>query len=173
MRTIFIFKMAAICLCLVRAFLQIRNVCLGLCGWPYHWWYSYSVYHGLSVWWYSRCTLIAILEHLDTYRRSTRSYLFTLKTGFTFCRVSWDSYWQAYSTVDSGKSILFVLVLVITTYHISHYVSNNGTLIYSILVSNLNSISTVAWEDFVSQIPIFKGASEKNQLWCIKSISKS
>ncbi|KAL4149245.1 hypothetical protein QTP88_003227 [Uroleucon formosanum] len=41
----------------------------------------------------------------------------------------------------------------------------------SILVSNLNSISTVAWEDFVSQIPIFKGASEKNQLWCIKSIS--
>jgi Na+/proline symporter len=41
----------------------------------------------------------------------------------------------------------------------------------SILVSNLNSISTVAWEDFISQIPIFKGASEKNQLWCIKSIS--
>ncbi|XP_026808773.1 sodium-coupled monocarboxylate transporter 2 isoform X2 [Rhopalosiphum maidis] len=41
----------------------------------------------------------------------------------------------------------------------------------SILVSNLNSISTVAWEDFVSQIPIFKGASEKNQLLCIKSIS--
>ncbi|XP_008178360.1 sodium-coupled monocarboxylate transporter 2 isoform X2 [Acyrthosiphon pisum] len=41
----------------------------------------------------------------------------------------------------------------------------------SILVSNLNSISTVAWEDFVSQIPIFKGATEKNQLWCIKSIS--
>ncbi|XP_022178671.1 sodium-coupled monocarboxylate transporter 2 isoform X2 [Myzus persicae] len=41
----------------------------------------------------------------------------------------------------------------------------------SILVSNLNSVSTVAWEDFISQIPIFKGASEKNQLWCIKSIS--
>ncbi|XP_015375420.1 PREDICTED: sodium-coupled monocarboxylate transporter 2 [Diuraphis noxia] len=41
----------------------------------------------------------------------------------------------------------------------------------SILVSNLNSISTVAWEDFISQIPIFKGASEKNQLYCIKSIS--
>ncbi|XP_060880512.1 sodium-coupled monocarboxylate transporter 2-like isoform X1 [Metopolophium dirhodum] len=38
------------------------------------------------------------------------------------------------------------------------------------IVSNLNSISTVAWEDFVSQIPIFKGASEKKQLWCIKSI---
>ncbi|CAH1708486.1 unnamed protein product [Aphis gossypii] len=41
----------------------------------------------------------------------------------------------------------------------------------SILVSNLNSISTVAWEDFVSQIPVFKGASEKNQLICIKSLS--
>ncbi|KAF0770336.1 sodium-coupled monocarboxylate transporter 2 isoform X2 [Aphis craccivora] len=41
----------------------------------------------------------------------------------------------------------------------------------SILVSNLNSISTVAWEDFVSQIPVFKGASEKNQLLCIKSLS--
>ncbi|KAL5234454.1 hypothetical protein ACI65C_001864 [Semiaphis heraclei] len=41
----------------------------------------------------------------------------------------------------------------------------------SILVSNLNSISTVAWEDFISQIPIFKNASEKNQLYCIKSIS--
>eukprot|EP00102_Acyrthosiphon_pisum_P021075 XP_016658285.1 PREDICTED: sodium-coupled monocarboxylate transporter 2-like [Acyrthosiphon pisum] len=39
------------------------------------------------------------------------------------------------------------------------------------IVSNLNSISTVAWEDFVSQIPIFKGTSEKNQLWCIKIIS--
>jgi len=167
--------MAAICLCLVRAFLQIRNVCLGLCGWPYRWWYSSSVYRGLSAWWYSRYTPIAILEHFDIYRRSTRSYLFTLKTDFTFCRDSWDSYWPAYSTVDSGKSILSVLLLVLTTsYHISSYVFNNGTIsICSILVSNLNSISTVAWEDFISQIPIFKGASEKNQLWCIKSISKS
>lgn len=42
----------------------------------------------------------------------------------------------------------------------------------SIFVSNLNSLSTVAWEDFVSQIPIFKGINEKNQLWCIKGISE-
>ncbi|XP_025421266.1 sodium-coupled monocarboxylate transporter 2 isoform X2 [Sipha flava] len=41
----------------------------------------------------------------------------------------------------------------------------------SILVSNLNSLSTVAWEDFISQIPIFKNTSEKNQLRCIKIIS--
>ncbi|XP_050535997.1 sodium-coupled monocarboxylate transporter 2 isoform X2 [Daktulosphaira vitifoliae] len=41
----------------------------------------------------------------------------------------------------------------------------------SIFVSNLNSVSTVAWEDFVSQIPIFKRISETKQLWCIKAIS--
>ncbi|XP_050427927.1 sodium-coupled monocarboxylate transporter 2 isoform X2 [Adelges cooleyi] len=41
----------------------------------------------------------------------------------------------------------------------------------SLFVSNLNSISTVVWEDFVSQIPFFKRISETKQLWCIKGIS--
>ncbi|VVC34916.1 Sodium/solute symporter [Cinara cedri] len=52
--------------------------------------------------------------------------------------------------------------------HLVKLMRNNFNFIF---VSNLNSISTVAWEDFVSQIPIFKGATEINQLWCIKGIS--
>ncbi|XP_032523465.2 sodium-coupled monocarboxylate transporter 2 [Danaus plexippus] len=44
----------------------------------------------------------------------------------------------------------------------------NGAL--SFLVSNMNSLSTVTWEDFVSEAPAFKGISNKQQLTVIKII---
>lgn len=44
----------------------------------------------------------------------------------------------------------------------------NGAL--SFLVSNVNSLSTVTWEDFVSAAPAFKGISDKQQLMIIKII---
>ncbi|XP_028037030.1 sodium-coupled monocarboxylate transporter 1 [Bombyx mandarina] len=44
----------------------------------------------------------------------------------------------------------------------------NGAL--SFLVSNVNSLSTVTWEDFVSAAPSFKGISDKQQLTIIKII---
>ncbi|XP_041985354.1 sodium-coupled monocarboxylate transporter 1 [Aricia agestis] len=44
----------------------------------------------------------------------------------------------------------------------------NGAL--SFLVSNVNSLSTVTWEDFVSAAPAFKGISDKQQLTIIKII---
>ncbi|XP_075986730.1 sodium-coupled monocarboxylate transporter 1 [Anticarsia gemmatalis] len=44
----------------------------------------------------------------------------------------------------------------------------NGAL--SFLVSNVNSLSTVTWEDFVSAAPAFKGISDKQQLTVIKII---
>ncbi|XP_072936130.1 sodium-coupled monocarboxylate transporter 1 [Epargyreus clarus] len=44
----------------------------------------------------------------------------------------------------------------------------NGAL--SFLVSNVNSLSTVTWEDFVSAAPAFKGISDQQQLTIIKVI---
>ncbi|XP_062535647.1 sodium-coupled monocarboxylate transporter 1-like isoform X3 [Armigeres subalbatus] len=44
----------------------------------------------------------------------------------------------------------------------------NGAL--SLNVSNLNSLATVTWEDFLSQLPRFKGISDKQQLTIIKFI---
>ncbi|XP_026729219.1 sodium-coupled monocarboxylate transporter 1 [Trichoplusia ni] len=44
----------------------------------------------------------------------------------------------------------------------------NGAL--SFLVSNVNSLSTVTWEDFISFAPAFKGISDKEQLTVIKII---
>ncbi|KAL4711556.1 hypothetical protein ACJJTC_003573 [Scirpophaga incertulas] len=44
----------------------------------------------------------------------------------------------------------------------------NGAL--SFLVSNVNSLATVTWEDFVSAAPAFKGISDKQQLTIIKII---
>ncbi|XP_045780748.1 sodium-coupled monocarboxylate transporter 1 isoform X2 [Maniola jurtina] len=44
----------------------------------------------------------------------------------------------------------------------------NGAL--SFLVSNVNSLSTVTWEDFVSAAPAFRGISDKQQLTIIKII---
>ncbi|XP_068625617.1 sodium-coupled monocarboxylate transporter 1 [Battus philenor] len=45
----------------------------------------------------------------------------------------------------------------------------NGAL--SFLVSNINSLATVTWEDFVSTAPPFKGISDKKQLTIIKIIA--
>lgn len=45
-------------------------------------------------------------------------------------------------------------------------------LIPSLLVSNLNSLATVVWEDFVSQLPQMKGLCESNQLKIIKLLGK-
>ncbi|XP_075224836.1 sodium-coupled monocarboxylate transporter 1 isoform X2 [Lycorma delicatula] len=42
----------------------------------------------------------------------------------------------------------------------------NGAL--NLCVSNLNSISTVLWEDFISQLPSMKGLSDRKQLMVIK-----
>lgn len=39
------------------------------------------------------------------------------------------------------------------------------------MVSNLNSLATVCWEDFVSQLPRFKGLSDKQQLRIIKIVT--
>ncbi|XP_021713419.1 sodium-coupled monocarboxylate transporter 1 isoform X1 [Aedes aegypti] len=44
----------------------------------------------------------------------------------------------------------------------------NGAL--SLNVSNLNSLATVTWEDFLSPLPRFKGISDKQQLTIIKFI---
>ncbi|XP_028165675.1 sodium-coupled monocarboxylate transporter 1 isoform X3 [Ostrinia furnacalis] len=44
----------------------------------------------------------------------------------------------------------------------------NGAL--SFLVSNVNSLATVTWEDFVSAAPPFKGIADKQQLTVIKII---
>lgn len=44
----------------------------------------------------------------------------------------------------------------------------NGAL--SLNVSNVNSLATVTWEDFVSRLPNFKGYTDKQQLSVIKSI---
>ncbi|KAJ0170986.1 hypothetical protein K1T71_013758 [Dendrolimus kikuchii] len=44
----------------------------------------------------------------------------------------------------------------------------NGAL--SFLVSNVNSLATVTWEDFVSAAPMFKGTTDKQQLRIIKII---
>jgi len=46
-------------------------------------------------------------------------------------------------------------------------------LIYSLTVSNLNSLATVTWEDFISQIPQFRSFTDKRQLLLIKVIGKS
>uniref|UniRef100_A0A0A1WZ32 Sodium/iodide cotransporter n=2 Tax=Zeugodacus cucurbitae TaxID=28588 RepID=A0A0A1WZ32_ZEUCU len=45
----------------------------------------------------------------------------------------------------------------------------NGALCMT--VSNLNSVATVCWEDFISQIPQFKGLSDKKQLFTIKILA--
>lgn len=42
----------------------------------------------------------------------------------------------------------------------------NGAL--SLMVSNLNSLATVLWEDFVSQLPRMKGLSDRKQVLIIK-----
>lgn len=44
----------------------------------------------------------------------------------------------------------------------------NGAL--SLAVSNLNSLATVTWEDFISQIPQFRSFTDKRQLLVIKLI---
>ncbi|PNF39682.1 hypothetical protein B7P43_G05669 [Cryptotermes secundus] len=44
----------------------------------------------------------------------------------------------------------------------------NGAL--SLAVSNLNSLATVTWEDFISQIPQFRSFTDKRQLLVIKFI---
>ncbi|XP_017105011.1 sodium-coupled monocarboxylate transporter 2 [Drosophila bipectinata] len=45
----------------------------------------------------------------------------------------------------------------------------NGAL--CMMVSNLNSLATVCWEDFISQFPRFKGLSDKQQLRILKLIT--
>ncbi|XP_067619577.1 sodium-coupled monocarboxylate transporter 1 [Eurosta solidaginis] len=45
----------------------------------------------------------------------------------------------------------------------------NGAL--CMMVSNLNSLATVCWEDFVSQLPQFKGLNDKQQLFILKIIT--
>lgn len=42
--------------------------------------------------------------------------------------------------------------------------------IYSINVSNINSVATVTWEDFLAPMPRFRSMKEKNQLPMIKIV---
>lgn len=51
---------------------------------------------------------------------------------------------------------------------------NNGfpCLFLSLMVSNLNSLATVLWEDFVSQLPTMKGLSDRKQVLIIKLLGK-
>ncbi|XP_076265749.1 sodium-coupled monocarboxylate transporter 1 [Rhynchophorus ferrugineus] len=44
----------------------------------------------------------------------------------------------------------------------------NGAL--SLNVSNINSLATVAFEDFIRPLPCIKGMKDSKQLWCIKVI---
>ena len=44
--------------------------------------------------------------------------------------------------------------------------------IFSLVVSNLNSLATVTWEDFLSQVPQFKSFNDRQQLFAIKAMSK-
>lgn len=39
------------------------------------------------------------------------------------------------------------------------------------MVSNVNSLATVTWEDFVSHAPAFRGLDDTKQLIVIKSIA--
>lgn len=41
---------------------------------------------------------------------------------------------------------------------------------YSLAVSNTNSLATVTWEDFVSHIPAFRNVADRKQLYAIKSL---
>lgn len=43
---------------------------------------------------------------------------------------------------------------------------------FSLMVSNLNSLATVLWEDFVSQLPPMKGLNDKKQVLIIKLLGK-
>lgn len=43
----------------------------------------------------------------------------------------------------------------------------------SIYVSTLNSVATVSWEDFIAQIPVFRGFSDFKQLCAIKVLGVS
>lgn len=45
----------------------------------------------------------------------------------------------------------------------------NGAL--NLVVSNLNSLATVTWEDFLSQVPQFKSFDDRQQLLAIKTMS--
>lgn len=45
----------------------------------------------------------------------------------------------------------------------------NGAL--CIYVSNLNSLATVLWEDFVSQVPRFRGIDDRGQLFAIRAFA--
>lgn len=40
----------------------------------------------------------------------------------------------------------------------------------SLAVSNTNSMATVAWEDYISQITIFQNLADRKQLYAIKSL---
>lgn len=40
------------------------------------------------------------------------------------------------------------------------------------MVSNLNSLSTVIWEDFASQLPMFKDFKDVNQVIVIKILGE-
>lgn len=46
----------------------------------------------------------------------------------------------------------------------------SGNYCFSFMVSNVNSLATVTWEDFASAIPVFKGIDDKKQLMFIKVI---
>lgn len=45
-------------------------------------------------------------------------------------------------------------------------------LFYSAIVSNVNCVATVLWEDFVSSAPRFKKLSDSKQVWALKILSK-
>lgn len=45
-------------------------------------------------------------------------------------------------------------------------------LYYSAIVSNVNCVATVLWEDFVSNAHQFKKLSDKKQVWALKILCK-
>lgn len=48
-----------------------------------------------------------------------------------------------------------------------------GFVLCSIYVSTLNSVATVSWEDFIAQIPVFRGFNDFKQLCAIKALGVS
>jgi hypothetical protein len=56
---------------------------------------------------------------------------------------------------------------------VPHVTVSPVLLFYSLAVSNLNSLATVTWEDFISQIPQFRSFTDNRQLLIIKVIGKS
>lgn len=118
---------------------------------------------GSLAWSYIPHTSAAIPMPKATLRNPMRFCPFSLRINWAIYPVLWASLWLPYSTVHSGRWLI--------SYSMCVYANIIYIHISSMMVSNLNSLATVCWEDFVSQLPKFKGLSDKQQLRIIKIVT--